>query len=55
MTHKDLSIKVLEAWGVKHLSIAPEYYTNDEIANYVRSLHKMSKAELLSELVQWER
>ena len=55
MTHKDLSIKVLEVWSHNHLSGAREYYTDNEIANYVRSLHEMSKAELLSELVRWER
>ena len=54
MTHKELCIKVLEAWRENCLGDAPEYYTNDEIADYVRKVGAMRKAELLSELVKWE-
>ena len=55
MTHKKMCVKVLEAWSRNHFSVAPEYYTDDEIVKYVRSLKEMSKAELLSELLQWEQ
>ena len=54
MTHKEMSIKVLEAWSNNHLSVAREYYNDREIAKYVDSVNKMSQAELLSELVKWE-
>ena len=53
MTHKDLRIKVLKAWSNNHLSVAREYYTDREIAEYVDSVDEMSKGELLCELLQW--
>ena len=54
MTHKELCIKVLETWRKNCLGDAPEYFTNDEIADYVRRVGEMSQEELLSELVKWE-
>ena len=55
MTHKNLSIKVLEAWSANHLPGAREYYTDQDIAEYVDSVNEMSREELLSELSLWER